>query len=141
ALRIVRPIESENWNQPHWFSSSIPCSFIFCLSFAILSGSTPGLPPTFFGGILGNPMNSLGVPGGGPSLAGACDFAFVSFGFSETFPNPRTGSCRGTAVGLPALTRDGKNHTANGIAISTITLFHQRFSTASVACSNQRKSV
>ena len=36
---------------------------------------------------------------------------------------------------------DGKNQTANGIIKSTVTLSHQRLSTASAVCSNQRMNV
>ena len=45
---------------------------------------------------------------------------------------------RAAGVGLPAETRDGKNHTVNGIAMSMNTLFHHPLSTASAVCSNQR---
>src|SRR5688572_22751358 len=115
----------------------MPCSRIFCRSFASLSGSTPGRGALGFalgGGTWGLTRNSFGVPGGGSS-------GFEVGGLIPPFgspPNPRTGWCTGIGDGRPADTRDVNSHTENGIATSMNTLFHHRSSTASVTCSNQR---
>src|SRR3954469_17505681 len=103
----------------------MPCSRIFCFSFASFSGSTADFARGFGGGTFGNPRNSFGVPGGGSSdddTGIAATGQFASAGRASTFatgafgtvPNPRTGSCRGTAVARPAPTFAGNNHTPNG---------------------------
>ncbi len=72
-------------------------------------------PPGFFFGITGIPINSFGVPGGGPSLTagavadiGAACSSTATGGAIGADPNPRTGTCLGTGVGLPTATRLGK---------------------------------
>ena len=61
----------------------MPCSIIFCRSFAILSGSTAGFVRGFGGGTTGMPRNSFGVPGGGPPSGNTVTgFGVATFGDS-----------------------------------------------------------
>src|SRR5947209_120587 len=56
------------WGDRYSSGGNIPCSRILARSLASFSGSTGA--DFFFGGTFGNPRNSAGVPGGGPSSGG-----------------------------------------------------------------------